>query len=154
MSSPAGSHSPPAREPCEPYMLSAADVSDLRSSVRWRLHDHGEVAAAWINYSPTDDAFILHAYGHTQAISSDLRVLAACLRCERAETGFIARILDTREDVSLASLAPDLAAEARRRAYDERAKAEAASAARLEAQRRRNSILPTDVSGFDLDDLL
>lgn len=139
------------------YHLTPADVADLRASVRWRLHDHLEpgIALAWINYAPADDMFILHAYGHTQALSVRLEVLAACLRCERAEPGFIERILNPAEDVRMASLTPDLARAERMRQYEERQRQQAHTDAQTARTVRRNSILPpTDVSGFELDDLL
>ena len=129
-------------------------MQDLRDSVRWRLHDHWAVDGLppFITYLPADDAWALHAYGHTQAASRRLDVLAACLRCERAEPGFIRRILDTREDARLMSLTPDLAAAERQRAGIERQRAaqaaadRAAQAARIAAMKRPERL--------DLDDFL
>jgi hypothetical protein len=61
----------------------------------------------FIVYVPSDDAFCLHAYGSPQALHSDPRVLAQMIRCERAERGFIRRVLSPAEPCDIATLSPD-----------------------------------------------
>lgn len=143
----------------DPYSLSAADVADLRASMRQRPVDSEDPSGVhripYITYLPADDAWLLHAYGHLQAVSPRIDVLAACLRCERAERGFIARILDTSEDVRLASLQPDLAAAERRRQAEERLRAQRQQDTERAALERRRALLgPTNILGIELDDLL
>lgn len=120
--------------PIGPYKLTPADIMNLRESVRWRLTDTIDgPSVPFICYASEDrmaqnapgydpDAFVLHTEGHMRAISPRIEVLAACLRCEFAEPGFVSRILNPREDCHVASLAPDEAAAARsRRLFEEKA---------------------------------
>lgn len=135
------------------YRLTPEAVQRLRDSVRWRLHDHREYPAApFIQWSESEEGWTLHAYGHIQALSKDVDPLLACCRCERHEPGFIRRILDRNEDCTLASLAPDLAAAERARAYEERRRAQDAIAAREATLSRRSAQI--DVTKLSLDDLL
>lgn len=120
--------------PASPYTLTPADIMDLRGSVRWQLASTlVSFEAPFICYAREDrmaqnapgwhpEAFVLHTEGHMRAISHRIEVLAACLRCEWAEPGFMRRILNPAEDCHLASLTPDeAAAERSRRAFEEKA---------------------------------
>lgn len=139
------------------YILTPADVMELRASVRWRLSDQslggpteaGSLTSSipFICYARDDrmamnapgyhpDAFVLHTEGHLRAISKRIEVLGACLRCEFAEPGFTNRIMDARVDCEEATLTPDEAAGLRsRRLFEEKAVREyAAEEARRKAK--------------------
>lgn len=140
-----------------PYTLTPADIMDLRGSVRWRLVDTSldGPSTPFICYAREDrmaqnapgyhpDAFVLHTEGHIRAISSRIEVLAACLRCEWAEPGFVRRIMDPRTDCATAALSPDLAAAERsRRAFEEKAmRTYAAEEARKKAHPTKPAFKP------------
>src|SRR4029077_16794542 len=97
------------------YTLTPIDVLDLRASVRWHLSNANArlVPRPFIVYCREQpmtmyapgydaDAFALYVNGHLYAISKRPEVLAACLRAEYAEPGFVARIIDSREDCETA----------------------------------------------------
>jgi hypothetical protein len=90
--------------------LTPAIIMDLRTSVPAQVRcldtGLGTIGVPFILHLPADDLFALHAYGLMLAVHADPRVLGECLRQERAEPGFIRRILDPREDVLAASLDP------------------------------------------------
>lgn len=120
--------------------LTPADIMDLRTSLTWRVSDGTVPEVPHIIYSASEDGFILRAYGRPMAQHRDPAVLAECLRQERAEPGFIRRILDPREDAFMAALDPASAAATRtqREADASRARAyreeqEAASTRRVAA---------------------
>lgn len=95
--------------------LTPADIMDLRASLTWRVSDGTVPEVPHIIYSASEDGFILRAYGRPMAQHCDPAVLAECLRQERAEPGFIRRILDPREDAFMASLDPASAVSAHAR---------------------------------------
>lgn len=131
--------------------LTPTDIMALRTSIRWR-GSIGEFAhRAAILYYPADDCFGLLADGRVMATSADIRLLGECLRQERAQPGFIRRIMDPTFDCFTASLDPAGFARtvAQQRADAARAKLLAEEAAEI-ARRRRNAI---DVRRLDLDDL-
>ena len=157
----------------EPYALTSADIVDLRGSVRWRLTNATlgvPEHVAFICYAREDPmsqnapgyspgAFALHAYGHRQAVSDRLEVLAACLRCEASEPGFIRRIMNLSEDPNLMVLSPDLlAAQRSRRAFEaKRLREYAAEQSREEAkaaEQARAKAKALDPAKTTLDDLL
>lgn len=133
--------------------LTPAQITDLRASIRYRGATVGKDAeSVYVIYYPADAAFGLVVGSRLMAISADLEALASCLVAERAERGFIARVLDSAEPPDGASLDP--AGRARANA------SRAADAARLRLQedadadyaRRRASHI--DVAKLDLEDLL
>lgn len=147
------------------YTLTAADIVDLRGSVRWRLGDASLGVpnhVAFICHARDDpmsqnapgwgpDTYVLHAYGHRQAVSERIEVLAACLRCEASEPGFIRRIMNLSEDPELMTLTPDLlAAERSRRAFA----AKAAREYEAEQARLRSKAPEPDPAKTSLKDLL
>lgn len=142
-----------------PYTLTTEAVLHLRASIRWRGQvDLDAAAAAIISWSESERAFMLHAYGRTMAQSADVLPLACMLKAERAERGFIARVLDSAEPPDIASLDPSayVAAQAARRAEQARINAYARLRdleAEAAAQRLRNVPKP-DIAALDLDDLL
>jgi hypothetical protein len=136
------------------FPLTPAVVMDLRVSMSMRGSSDGtndRIGVPFLVYSPSEDAFVLHAYGSPQAMHADPRVLAQVMRCERAEAGFIRRILSAQEPCDVATLSPDAraryahtqAAEAARRRLLAQEAAETLS-------RRASHIDPAKLS---LDDL-
>lgn len=135
--------------------LTPTIILDLRLSIPSRVRcldtGLGTIGVPFILYLPADDAFALHAYGLMLAVSADPAPLAECLRQERAEPGFIRRILDPQTDVQEASLDPQgrLKLASQRRAH---ALATAAYDAEQTALAvRRTSLL--DLSKINIDDL-
>lgn len=101
--------------PDNPHLspLDPPTVMDLRTSISTRGSADGtfdRMGVPFIVYVPSEDAFVLHAYGSAQCLHSDPRVLAQVMRCERAEPGFIKRILNPQEPCDVATLGPDLRA--------------------------------------------
>lgn len=138
--------------------LSAAIIMDLRVSVRSRISDPaGEgVLSPCVRYNASLDAYELHKGGAVLCWTPDLAVVAALLRGERFEPGFIGKCLDP------AYLATELALDADAREAERRRRAQMAEDARSrvasdrEALARRNALThqkdaPDDLS---LDDLL
>lgn len=113
--------------------LTPADVMDLRSTCTTLrgIYPGPMLPHPYILYLPADDLFCLCAYGSPQAKSANPAVLAACLRAERAEAGFIRRILSSEEPCDVATLAPD-------------ARARHASLVAQEAARRRQAAQEAD----------
>ena len=154
-----------------PYALTAADVDELRGSVKWQLTDtfDGPARAPYITYAREDavarnapgyhpDAFVLHTQGHMRAISPRLEVLGACLRAEYAEPGFVARILDTSQgDCAFAVLDPaSREAERRRAAFAAKAAREYAEEKRREDEaraRRTPAVSQPDPASVQIEDL-
>lgn len=134
------------------YRLTPADIMDLRASIRWHLTDPlTSFEAPFICYAREDrmaqnapgyhpDAFVIHTEGHIRAISPRIEVLAACLKCEWAEPGFMKRILNPAVDCHEASLTPDESAALRsRRLFEEKAMRTFAAE---EARQRKHSVKP------------
>lgn len=141
-----------------PTPLSAAVIMDLRVSVRSRVSDpagEGQLSPC-VRYNASLDAYELHKGGAILCWTPDLAVVAALLRGERFEPGFIGKCLDP------AYLATELALDADAREAERRRRAQMAEDARSrvasdqEALARRNALThqkdaPDDLS---LDDLL
>lgn len=128
-------------------------VMDLRlscTSLR-SLGGGADFGTPYILWLPADETFCLHAYGSPQAKHGDARVLGECMRRERAEPGFIRRILSASEPCTEAALAEDDKAALNERrageAHKQRIYREEQAALRA---RRANQI---DVSRINLDDL-
>lgn len=153
-----------------PYTLTSADIMDLRASVRWRLTDPINTAGCpFIAYAREDlmarnapgydpEAFVLHTQGHLRAISHRLEVLAECLRQEWARPGFVADVLNPREDCEMALLDPASAAVARSRmAFEAKAAREFAleESRRLAARRTtpKPKPAPIDFTSITPDDI-
>jgi len=135
-----------------PYTLTIADVLTLRASIRWRTNVTLPDSLPRIVYSASDDAYVLHHNGRIQAQHEDIGVLAALLRGERAEPGFIARVVQSHEPPDAATLAPDA-----RRAQQARDNAEAAKRrlyASTEAADAKRRVSLLDASRLTLDDLI
>lgn len=142
-------------DPLNPFVppLTPPDVMDLRASCASLRGLGGGVNmnVPFILYLPADDLYCLHAYGSPQAKSANPAVLAACLRAERAEPGFIRRILDPSEPCTVATLSPDARARYASRVAETAAlQREAAETAREAAYRRAHVIDPARIS---LDDI-
>lgn len=141
------------------HLLSIADVLDLRLNAHSLRHLGGGVnlGVPYILLIPADDVFCLHAYGSPQTTHKDARVLAECLRQERAEPGFIQRLLDGREPPDLATLNPAERMDRRRAQAAYEASMRAAAQARAEAERTAASRLrytpQKPLSDLSLDDL-
>lgn len=135
------------------HTLTVSDVLTLRASIHWRLAVPLPDSLPRIVYSASDDLYVLHHDGHIQCQHADIGVLAALLRGERAERGFIFRVVSASEPPDAATLAPD--------AYAARRAALAAEAARIrlwadeQAQlaRRDAELRQPNVANLSLDDL-
>lgn len=160
------------------YKLTSADVMELRASVRWRLADGGQggregdgitttmpficyaredrLAANAPGYDP--ESFVLHTQGHLRAICPRIEVLAACLRAEWAEPGFVERILRADTPCDEALLSPDEQARLRsRRLFEEKAAREFAAEQQRQAANRPRQPTPrqpdpTTITASDLFD--
>lgn len=135
-----------------PYALTPSDVLNLRCSMRGpRPPDgtHGSLPP-FIVWLPSDRTYALHHYGVTMA-TGPLHVLGACLRAERAETGFIRRVCESLEPPDLASLAPDERQRFQALAREEERKRTAYAAELATSAARRASLI--DVSKINLEDL-
>lgn len=141
------------------HLLTIADVLDLRHNAHSLRHLGGGVnlGVPYILLIPADDVFCLHAYGSPQTTHRDARVLAECLRQERAEPGFIRRMLDATDPPDLATLNPAERADRRKQQLAFEASMRAAAQAREEAERTAASRLrytpQKPVSDLSLDDL-
>lgn len=134
--------------------LTPAQITDLRASLRTRATVGALVHEAYITYLPADAAFLLVCDGRAMALSADLSALAACLIQERAERGYILRVLDATAPPDEASLDPA----SRQQAFAQR-QASAARIRELERQadeKRRERIRRglVDVAKLTLDDLM
>lgn len=123
-----------------PYTLTPADIDALRGSVRWPLDV--ELAPDYIRYDATDQHWYIYTEGKVRARHPRVEVVAACLRAERAEPGWMKRALDTRETCLEALLGAEERA-ARRRQRDA-----------SEAAERHALALRDDLSTASLDDFL
>ena len=117
------------------YKLSPIDILDLRASVRWHLTSSNGLLTPkpFIVYCSEEpmtmnspgyaaDAFAIYAEGRLWAISHRPEVLAACLRAEYAEPGFMRRVMNPAEDCETAILDPDARlAEQKRRSFEAKA---------------------------------
>ncbi len=134
--------------------LTPAVVMDLRASISTRGSADGtgdRLGVPFLVYSPSEDAFVLHAYGSAQAMHRDANVLGQLIRCERAEAGFIRRVLSSQEPCDVATLAPDARARyAATQASEKRRLALQAEEADEALRRRARAI---DVSKISLDDI-
>ncbi len=149
----------PVTPPELPHRLTVADVCILRASLKpsARIPDTpggGPIGAPYILWSESDSAYVLHAYGRTQAVSPQVQVLAACLRNERAEPGFIRRLLDASEPPDLATLDPHTALRERQHRAALHATAKENDWQREEAARERRRLTPPLATDISLDDLL
>ncbi len=134
--------------------LTTEDVLTLRASCKGLRNLGGgvDLGTPYILFLPADGVFCLHAYGSPQAKHASAALLGLMLQNERAEPGFIRRVLSAVEPPDLASLSPAAhRAETERRAA-ERRKREAYEAEQAATAARRASAL--DVSKLTLDDLL
>lgn len=142
--------------PTPHYGLTEADVLSLRYSLRpeARIPDPaGPVGAPYILWGSSDDIYILHAYGRTVAVHANIALLAACLRNERAEPGWIRRIMDPAEDPYVSTLNPYAAMKERQRRQGQDAERKAHDEARADARRSR-TVVRAVTADLDLDDLL
>jgi len=134
--------------------LTPAVVMALRTSITTRGSSDGtndRMGVPFIVYVPSDDAFVLHAYGSPQAMHRDPRVLGQMMRCERAEAGFIRRVLSAQEPCDIATLAPDARARYAATQAQERARIAQQRQEAEEAQRARARVF--DASRISLDDI-
>ena len=129
-------------------------VQDLRDSIQWRVSNGQTPLQPHIIYMAAESRFLCLTSGRPQCAHADPRVLARLLICERAEPGFVARIMDPTTDCRTASLAPDAAAHERRRLDGLRAEARQRDTADAERKRQRTIVARTDVGKLTLDDLL
>lgn len=139
--------------------LSTADVLDLRVSIRSRVPDIGASSSIvpCVRYNSTLDGYELHEGGNVLCWSASLEVVAALLRGERFEPGFIRKVLNPAQ-------APDelhLNADEREALSRARADIEAQRRARVrfledEARERRlRAGAPSEADpDLSLDDLL
>lgn len=132
--------------------LTPAVVMDLRASISTRGSADGtndRLGVPFIVYSPSEDAFILHAYGSAQALHRDPCILGQLIRCERAEAGFIRRILSAQEPCDVATLSPDARARYSAARADEAARLHRQTQDFAEASRSRTRAI--DPARIDLD---
>ncbi len=139
--------------------LTVSDVLTLRLSAHSLRHTGGgmDPGFPFILYLPADDAFCLNCYGAPQAVHKDPALLAELLRQERAEPGFIRRMLSAAEPPDLATLDPAarvrqrsaLAAESAR----QRQAALDSTEARREAAARLRYVPAVPLTDISLDDL-
>lgn len=141
--------------------LSSADILDLRVSVRTRAPDIGAASASvpCVRFNSTLDGYELHAGGNVLCWSRDLGIVAALLRGERFEPGFIRRVLDPAYLPGELSLNADAREEARRRRSAQDVQAREREEATAQARLARNRVLtpkeaPEDLSIDDLLDTL
>lgn len=129
-------------------------IMDLRTSISHRGSSDGtndRMGVPFLVYSPSEDAFILHAYGSAQAMHADPRVLGQMIRCERAEAGFIRRVLSAQEPCDIATLSPDVRARYAATQAQERARlAQQRTDAEDALKARSRAIDPAKIS---LDDI-
>lgn len=141
----------PDKERVRHHVLTPVDVMDLRGSIMWRVSDGTISEIPHLLYSASEDGFILRAYGRPMAQHRDPTVLAECLRQERAEPGFIRRILDPREDAFMAALDPASAAATRTRLAADASRArEYTESQSREAVRRASQLNLTKIGLEDL----
>lgn len=145
--------------PDAPYYLTPAAVQTLRDSLHWRVANGREdnwdtPGVALIIWSASDSLYILRCGGRPMAQSADIAPLAACLRAERAEPGFIARIMDPATDCRTASLAPDAALAEKHRLSALQAEIRAHTQSSAETKRHVSVKRRVDVSKITLDDLI
>jgi hypothetical protein len=136
-----------------PHTLTPADIMDLRASLKWRTSNGESPLYPHIIYLPADEAFLLVVDGRRMAVSKDPEVLAACLRNERAEPGYVRRVLDSTDDVQLAALNPAEAAQERSRRNAEAAALRARQEEERATQMRLRNARSVDPATFTLDDL-
>ncbi len=132
--------------------LTATHIMDMRLSMPHRgSSDGSRLGVPFMVYSPSEDAFILHNDGAVWALHRDPRVIAQMMACERAEPGFIRRVLSTAEPCDVASLSPDERAAHVAQARTEHLKRLAYEQDQREAVARRAAALnPTPLT---LDDI-
>jgi hypothetical protein len=126
------------------YTLTPADIMDLRASLPGgRMRDGtAQDLAPCVVYGPSSDEYYLHANGYVWASSPRIEVVAAAMRAERLESGWLMRALASQETCVEALLNPDERAALRRR--------------RAEAEARERLALATrsDLASTNLDDFL
>lgn len=138
------------------YALTAPDILDLRASVRNRTPDvsGAGLLGPCVRYNATLDGYELHQGGNALCWHRDLAVIAALLRAERFEPGWLVRALNSADLADHVILGADAREEMRRRTNAARANAKASEIAAEEARRiarRAPTSAPDDLS---LDDLL
>lgn len=91
-----------------PHTLTPAEIMDLRVSCRTLRNIGGGLNAGfpYILYIPSDEVFCVCFNGSPQAKHFDPRVLGALLSGERAEPGYIKRILSANEPCDIAAASP------------------------------------------------
>lgn len=142
--------------PADRYTLTPADIVLLRMSLRNRVLDVGSTDPPIVRYNRTNDAYELVEAGVLLCSSPHLEVVGALLRAERYEPGFIRRILNPRDNPSVALLDAD--DRERQRTLDAETAAKARYAAqeaderRRAAQFHRPAVAPSD--DLSLGDLL
>lgn len=99
------------------YELSPADIMDLRLAAKSRgfIHDGVNVGYPFITYIMSDNTYALHSQGFTVAVHADAEVMAAMLRNERIEPGYIRRVTDPKVPIDEAAMSPEEARELRLR---------------------------------------
>ena len=138
------------------YQLTPADIADLRASLHSRPHDAtgDSLGFPFIVWGQAGREWYLHAYGRTMATSKRIEPLAACLIAERAEPGFIARVLDVSWTVEEALLDADARREARVRQMAARAAETLAATDRENAREAARRVRPEHLTHLTLDSLL
>lgn len=141
------------------YALVPQDITDLRLNVRTRVPDvtagtHN--ATLFIRYNATLDSYDLQRNGVTLTHHKDISVIAALLRGERYEPGYLDRLLDPTDNAATSLLSVDARERQRRTDAATRARARLAAEEAETARLRRNVLLgsrppPPDL---DLSDLL
>ncbi len=138
--------------------LTPALVLELRGSIRWRINDGSVRPEPHILWGQSMETYILWTDGRPQCAHADIGVLGYLLRAERAEPGFVARMLDTTFDPETMSLEP-VEREARQaaireaRALEKQRLLDEANERAERAARLRN-VPKEDVGAIDLDTLL
>lgn len=135
------------------HSLSVDDVLTLRASIRWRLAVTLPDSLPRIVYSASDDLYVLHHDGHIQCQHEDVAVLAALLRGERAERGFIHRVVSATEPPDAATLAPDAYAARHRTLAAEAAHIRLWADEQAQLARRDEELRQPNVANLSLDDL-
>lgn len=141
------------------YAISVAEVLDLRVSLRSRIPDLSAPVTAFsyvIRYNAESDTYELCMGDTCLCHHRDIRVVAALLRGERFEPGYIAKVLSAEYAPDHVTLDADSREHARLKAAEAAAQTKAARAAADDAARERRRLIPETEASDDLsiDDLL
>lgn len=143
--------------------MTPVQVLELRVNAKgmFQLSGGVNIGTPYILWIPADNLWCLHHNGRPQTKHADIALLGELCRQERAERGYIERVLSAAEPPDVASLDPSAreAHASRLRAEQAKARAHAdaqAAAAAKAAQRLRYApAAPAlDPTSVDLDDLL